>query len=291
MTLSELQAMISFLSDDDAEIVQFVTQDLVAKGYGVYDTLEDICWSGVLEDVVQDKLEVILKRITFIDIKPKIEILATNFEQNLLQILHLTAKITYPRNAIDNWQNTLNALTNSLARETNPTYGITRNVSEFNRIFYETCQFSVPEPNNQYLIPNFMINDVLSRKIGDSTLLSMIYYLLAHNLKWELSVEPIILPNMVLLAAKNATRISPRYTQADIAFYINPADRGNIHSRKEIVNFLETNEIAYTPDMLLPCTVEQLYYSYLDALAICCEKNNRPMCAQEIRELAAIFVL
>ncbi len=291
MTISELQAMISLLDDSDAEIVNIVTHDLVSKGYSMYDVLEEITWSGNLDSHTQEQLEMILQRIVFRQIKPQIEVLIMQgCEKHLLEILCLAAKITYPHHANNTCQKSLDELIKSLARDTNPTYGITRNISEFNRVFYDTYRFRTPQGNNQHLITNFMLNDVLASKIGNNTLLSLVYWLLANNLKWELCVEPVILPNTILLAAKNAQRSSPRYAQIDIAFYINPADKGNIHSRKEITNFLEDNNIGYTENMLQPDKIENLLHAYLIALSDCCLKNNRTICAKEMKELAALIV-
>lgn len=283
MTIGEIQAMVSFLNDDDAEIVDIVTKELSSKGFSMFDTLEKICWKNTIDPEIQEKLELILKKIVFKQICPQIEALIANgIEKNLLEIISLFSKITYPRYHLGESKEILEELCKNLQRETNPTFGITRNISEFNRIFYDTYQFRVAKEANKYHITNFMLKDVLAFHIGDSSILSIIYWLLADCLRNDYGIEPVILPNNILLAVKNAPVNSLRYKQLDVLFYINPADRGNIYKRKEITDLLDHNQVPYNNDMLEPRNINDLLRLYLKSLSIACHKNDRPACAEEI---------
>lgn len=286
MTLSELKAMISLLDDPDAEIARLVANDLEVRGYAMYDAIEEICWSGDLEEDAQNNLETVLLRITFRNIKPQIAELLNDCDHHVLQILYLVATLIYPRLAFDELQKSIASLRRNIALEVNPTYSTLRNISEFNRVLYDTYQFRLPEPSNQHAITNYMINDVLATHCSNPALLSLIYWHIAYNL--HLSVEPILLPNMVLLAGKSTLRSSPRYAQTDISFYINPADKGNAYARKEIITFLNDCNIGFDQNMLQPCTIRSLLHRYLLQVAEMFKHNEKRDIAKKMRQLALL---
>ena len=127
-------------------------------------------------------------------------------------------------------------------KELNPNLTPLEQVKILNHIIYDVNKFhgdtiAINNPDFYY------VNTLLETRIGNPLSLGMLYCIVAERL--NIPIYGINLPNHFILAFCKKTEGHPRLE--DVLFYINPFNKGNVLTKKDIRNYL--NELKISPEI------------------------------------------
>ena len=127
-------------------------------------------------------------------------------------------------------------------KEHNPNLTPLEQVKTLNHIIYNVNKFrgdivAINNPNYYY------VNTLLETRMGNPLSLGMLYCIVAKRL--NIPIYGVDLPNHFILAFCKKTERHPQLE--DVLFYINPFNKGNVLTRKDIRNYL--NELKISPEI------------------------------------------
>lgn len=133
-------------------------------------------------------------------------------------------------------------LIEQVEKELNPNLTPLEQVKILNHIIYDVNKFhgdtiAINNPDFYY------VNTLLETRIGNPLSLGMLYCIVAERL--NIPIYGINLPNHFILAFCKKTEEHPRLE--DVLFYINPFNKGNVLTKKDIRNYL--NELKISPEI------------------------------------------
>lgn len=243
LSLNEINALVSLLDDDDQEVFQLVSNQLGSLGVDGIPVLE-AAWEHIGEPIIQEKIEDIIQKIQFDNLKDLLNIWIKSGGENLLDGVILVAKFQYPELDESKIINQIDKIIQSVWIELNNGLTPLEEVRVINHVFFNLLAFHGDlehpfEPNNGY------INLVLDSKKGNSLILGIIYSLVAKQL--NIPIYGVNLPYHFILAYSPIDLAQNELGEIDIQekilFYINPLNKGLVFSRAEISSYLERSNI------------------------------------------------
>lgn len=244
MKEKELKALISLLDDPDSEIFSQVEQHLVTCGPEVIPLLEE-SWEASFDVLSQTRIENIIHRIQFDQIKHELQLWKISNSDDLLEGLLIVNRYQYP--ALD--EDVVHFQIAELRR--NAWYHLMYDMSPIekvkllNNILFR--EFGLSGNTTNYHDPqNSFIHKVLESKKGNPITLSCIYTIVAQKL--DIPIYGINLPKHFVAAyVDNEAENLP-------LFYINIFNRGQIMKQEDIFSFLKQLNLPPSDDYILPCS-------------------------------------
>jgi len=216
MTRNEINALINLLDDPNRDVFEAVTENLLNKGTGIIPELEK-AWENSDDPFHQDRLEEIIQKIQY---NHSINAFRLWIQSGYTDLLEGIEKIQK-----DVWIELNNNLT------------ALEKVRILNHIIFDIHKFS-KNPGDFYNPANSYINKVLEMKQGNPISLAIVYSVIAQRL--GLPIYGVNLPRNFILAYRDDYGPDSVYDEQaeDVLFYINPYNKGAVHSKKEIDYFL-----------------------------------------------------
>lgn len=249
-----LNALIALMDDPDEHIFQHVRDQLLAAGKEAIPLLEtswEVCDYGLL---FQSRIEALIHEIQFDWTKNQ---LANWYEQptkDLLEGAIIIAQYQYPNLDVRTVYESVEKIRKAVWLELNPHMTAFENVKILNKVFFE--QFGFTGNSKNYTSPlNSYINTVLENKKGNPLSLSIIYSVVAQQLK--LPIYGVNLPNHFILAYMDQHGVNQFISDANeygVLFYINTFSRGSMFQKDDIVQFLKGLNIATQASHFQPCS-------------------------------------
>ncbi|MBE8720190.1 transglutaminase-like domain-containing protein [Sphingobacterium pedocola] len=244
MKEKELKALISLLDDPDSEIFSQVEQHLVTCGPEVIPLLEE-SWEASFDVLSQTRIENIIHRIQFDQIKHELQLWKISNSDDLLEGLLIINRYQYP--ALD--EDVVHFQIAELRR--NAWYHLMYDMSPvekvklLNNVLFR--EFGLSGNTTNYHDPqNSFIHKVLESKKGNPITLSCIYAIVAQKL--DIPIYGINLPKHFVVAyIDNEAENVP-------LFYINIFNRGQIMKQEDIFSFLKQLNLPPSDDYILPCS-------------------------------------
>ena len=272
MNLGEVKALISLLDDEDTFVTSSVENKILSYGKEIIPYLED-AWGESFpggnsggDAYLQQRIENLIHKLQFEDVRKElsdwaeaeIELDPLKNPLNYYSLLNATllvAKYQYPDLDETKLKEQLNLIKKDVWLELNDELTALEKVKILNHIFFDVYEFK-GNTTNFHAPQNSYINNVLESKKGNPLLLSIIYSVIAQQLK--IPIYGVNLPEHFVLAymADPEMVINPRAVmtlyedenQKKILFYINPFSKGAVFSRKEIDVFLK--QLRLDPNVL-----------------------------------------
>lgn len=235
----ELNALISLLEDDDAEIANHVESKLLSLGTSIIPYLEKEWMDNSLVPYVRERIEDIIHELQFELLIEKL----THWKQgggvDLLEGMMYVANYQYPDLNIKYLTRKLEQYYYEAWKEFNGEFTPMQQVKILNDIFYNRLKFRA-NSKNFHSPSNSMLNVVMESKKGNPLSLCVIYLLLARRLK--IPVWGVNLPNLFVVC----------YKVDKPEFYVNVFSNGIIFTKEDIDNYigqlnLEQKDIYYQP--------------------------------------------
>lgn len=283
MDKTEIHALISLLDDPDEKVYHQIREKLLSLGIEVIPELES-AWENSFDTVLQQRIEGIIQRIQSESLVRAFKRWALPDEQDLLTGALLVARSQYPDLNEGLIRKHLDQIKQDIWLELNNNLTALEKVRVINHILFDVHNFS-GNTANFHAPQNSYINNVLETKKGNQVSLSVIYAVIAQDLR--IPIYGVNLPEHFVLACvdQNVKQI-PGMTDVDsVLFYINPFSRGSVVSKKEIEAFIRQQRLEAQPEFFAPCSNLTIIRRLLNNLMASYEKLGYPNKVDELRVL------
>ena len=254
-------AMLSLLDDNDQEVVSQVQNDLVKNGIALVPFLEEI-WSQKENEHFQSKIENIIHKIQFDEIKLELAKWTSEGGHDLLHGLILISKYQYPHLNAAEIIGKIEEIRITAWLDLNYSFSPTEKIQILNFVFFKKFGFKGNIKDFTHPLNSF-ISDVLDTKLGNPILLSSIYMIIANKL--EIPIYGVNLPQHFVLAYCNET-ITESGIEKEVLFYINAFSNGLVFSKDEISKFITLIDVEPKSEFFLPCSNTEIIIRVLNNL-------------------------
>jgi regulator of sirC expression with transglutaminase-like and TPR domain len=288
MDKQELNALISLLDDPDKDVFLQVRQKLLSIGEKVIPALETV-WEQSFDTGIQTKIEGIIHNIQFDLTARSLKEWSETPEQNLLTGALLIAKYQYADLNTEKIKRQIQQIRQDIWLELNDKLTALEQVKIINHILFEVHNFS-GNTQNYHAPQNSYINNVLESKKGNPLSLSLIYLIVAQDLK--IPIYGVNLPEHFVLCYKDVHQLMTVRTKRDeemiakgILFYINPFSRGAVFGKGQLDVYLKKMNMDIQPEHYQPCTNLEMIKRLLRNLVFSYKKLGYAEKQQEIQQL------
>lgn len=281
--VKEIESLIKLLDDPDFEISSHVEEKLLSYGNEIIGYLES-AWEQSLDSILQEKIENLLHKIQFQNVKTDLQLWHLGGSFDLLQGMLIINRFQYPD--LDELKiiNQIEEIKRNVWMQMLYEMSAIEKIKLINHVFYGTYGFSGnttnhQDPNNSYL------SHVLDTKRGNQISLAVIYSIIAQKL--DIPVYGVNLPQHFILAYVDSSQDND--FQNGILFYINAFNKGFIFGRRDVDSFLKQLNITPDKQFYEPCTNDEIIQRVLRNLISSYDKQSAPHKVSELEELLEIF--
>jgi len=286
MEKREILAMISLLDDNDTEVINTVTGNLLRQGTDVIPDLER-AWEGTPSEKLQTRLENLIQEIQFNSVKIDLDRWVKTGAEYVLEGAFYIARFQFPDISINKMNEQIESIQKDVWLEINNNLTALEKVKILNYIIFDLHKFS--RNNADFYSPqNSYLNQVFETKKGNPISLSIIYLSVAYKL--GLPIYGVNLPKNFILAYKDEFRQNDSLDESeDILFYINPYNKGAVLGRREIDYFITQQQIKTHPSFYIPCSNIDIIVRLINNLILSFEKLGYAQKIARMKELLAVI--
>lgn len=290
MNEKEVVSLIKLLDDPDAEIAYHVEEKLLSYGNEVIGHLEN-AWSQSIDSILQERIENLVHKIQFRNVKKELELWYIGGSYDLLQGILIINKYQYPDLDEQKIINHIEDLKRDIWMQMLYDMSPVEKVKLINHVLYGTYGFSGNTANHQDP-QNSYLSQVLESKKGNQILLAVIYSIIAQKL--DIPIYGVNLPQHFILAyveeiQADSITVSGEEYQDRILFYINAFNKGFIFGRKDVDAFLVQLSLKPKEHFYEPCTNVDIVQRVLRNLISSYEKLSALEKVTELEELLRLF--
>lgn len=279
-----MHALISLLDDPDEKVFQQIKQKLLSMGFEVIPELES-AWENSFDTILQQRIEGIIHKIQSNVLVRSFKEWSLPENQDLLTGALLVARSQYPDINETQVRKHIEQIKQDIWLELNNNLTALEKVRVINHILFDVHNFS-GNTSNFHAPQNSYINTVLETKKGNQVSLSIIYAVIAQDLK--IPIYGVNLPEHFILAYVDqiaGIQAQMNTDQDMVLFYINPFSRGSVVSKKEIEAFVRQQRLEAKPEFFTPCSNLSIIRRLLNNLMASYEKLGYPNKVDELRVL------
>lgn len=240
-TTSTLESLMFLTNETDEHLYINIANAILSYGAKALLPLKDKL-KETSDASHKERLESLIYDIERQDVISKLNVWREKREHDLMEPYFLLSRSRFP-DADWSWFGfQIVMLIEQAEKELNNNLTPLEQVKILNHIIYDVNKFrgEIIANNN----PDFYyVNTLLETHIGNPLSLGMLYCIVAERL--NIPIYGIDLPNHFILAFCRKTERHPRLE--DVLFYINPFNKGNVLTRKDIRNYL--NELKISPEI------------------------------------------
>ena len=286
MDKREILAMISLLDDNDTEVINTVTGNLLQQGAEVIPELER-AWEGTPSEKLQSRLENLIQEIQFNGVKNDLNRWVKTGAEYVLEGAFYVARFQFPDISMDKINEQIESIRKDVWLEINGNLTALEKVKILNYIIFDLHKFS--RNNADFYSPqNSYINQVFETRKGNPISLSIIYLAVAWKL--GLPIYGVNLPKNFILAYKDEYRQHDSADESeDILFYINPYNKGAVLGRREIDYFITQQQIKPHPSFFIPCSNIHIIVRLINNLILSFEKLGYAQKITRMKELLRVI--
>jgi len=286
----EFKALITLLDDNDNEVYSHVSDKLFSLGVEGIPLLES-AWETSENQVIQTRLEDLINKIQFSNVKDRLIKWIDKGGEDLLEGALLVSKFQYPD--LDEFKVTqkVESISKNVWIELNPALSPLEEAHVINHVFFQLHGF-FGHQTAQLDADLGYLNNLLDSKKGNSLSLSILYLILAQ--KNDLPIYGVNLPYHFIMAYSRKhlsdEELAANDQEKSVMFYINPLNKGIAFSRSEITHYLEQMKVKTHSKFFSPCNnleiIKTLIYNQLS----CYDQNGNADKAHQLKELFDLFV-
>ena len=286
----EFKALITLLDDNDNEVYSHVSDKLFSLGVEGIPLLES-AWETSENQVIQTRLEDLINKIQFSNVKDRLIKWIDKGGEDLLEGALLVSKFQYPD--LDEFKVTqkVESISKNVWIELNPALSPLEEAHVINHVFFQLHGF-FGHQTAQLDADLGYLNNLLDSKKGNSLSLSILYLILAQ--KNDLPIYGVNLPYHFIMAYSRKhlsdEELAANDQEKSVMFYINPLNKGIAFSRSEITHYLEQMKVKTHSKFFSPCNnleiIKTLIYNQLS----CYDQNDNADKAHQLKELFDLFV-
>lgn len=288
MDSTQLNALISLLDDPDESVFHQIREKLLSLGSTAVPALES-AWENSFDPLLQQRIENIIHSIQLDYTRNSLRTWALPGQQDLLEGALIVARTQYPDLDEDRIRRHIEQIKQDIWLELNNNLTALEKVRVINHILFDVHNFS-GNTSNIHAPQNSYINNVLETKKGNPLSLSIIYAVIAQDLR--IPVYGVNLPEHFILAYVDAGTEQPMTFTDDsdrVLFYINPFSRGWVVSRKEIDAYLKQQNLDPKSEYYAPCSNLSIIRSLITKLIISYERLGYPNKTEELKRMLDVL--
>ncbi len=252
MDKHKIESLISLVDDQDNDVYNLVYKQIMGLGQDVLPLLNEASDQSDNE-LMTNRLKNLITQLTLIKAREDIREWKNNNSRNLYQGLSILANFQYPKLDIEKITQSINKIRQELWLEVNDNMTALEKTRILNNLFFDIHMYR--GASKDYFAPeNSFLNDVVIRKKGNPITLSAIYSIVAQSV--NIPIYGVNMPNHFIVAYTDRLYTQPLSDIKinDILFYVNPFNRGEIYSLKEMRHFLTSMKVVPRDNYLLPCS-------------------------------------
>ena len=274
----EIRAIISLLDDPDTEIFNQIEKHLITCGPEVIPLLEEN-WESSFDPLSQSRIENIIHKIQFDQIKNDLQFWDLKNSDDLLEGLLIVNRYQYPNLDEGNVMLIISELKRNVWFQLMYDMSPIEKVKLLNNVLFR--EFGLSGNTTNYHDPqNSFIHKVLETKKGNPISLSCIYSIVAQQL--DIPIYGINLPKHFIIGYMDNIDQLP-------LFYINAFNRGQIMHQNDIYSFLKQLNLPASEEYTMPCTNKAIIKRVLRNLITAYENIGNPQKKEEIDILLKIL--
>ena len=286
MEQKKIDALIALLGDNDSEVLDVVTDNLLKQGISIVPHLEK-AWETTIDMKLQERLENVIHNIQFETTKSNLQSWKENGAKYVMEGACYLAQFQFPEINFLKLDEEIEKIKDDIWLEINTNLTALEKVKMINYVIFDLHKYT-RNTHNFYSPQNSFINQVIETKKGSPISLSIIYLAVAYKL--NLPIYGVNLPKNFILAYKNELRhYNSEDETDDILFYINPYNKGAVLGKKEIEYFIQQQKLTANKSFYLPCSNKDIIKRLINNLILSYEKLGFNDKIDRLKELLKIF--
>lgn len=282
----ELEALMSLLDEPSEDIFQAIGERIFAYGTVAIPVLEHT-WENTFDSIIQHRIEVIIHRIQFNELKKEMRQWSEYGHHDLMQGALLVAKFQYPALDEETVIKKIGQFSQDIWLELNQNLTGLEKVKVINHILFDTHKLA-GNLTGSNSAENFYINNLLDSKKGSPLILGIVYISIAQGLK--IPIYGVDLPRHFVLAYTDDILVLPGdHPGGEVIFYINPFNRGAVFTRNEIDLFIRQLKLEKKDSYFTPCNNKTIIRRMINELIHVFDQNGNPEKRDEMTELLGMI--
>lgn len=278
----EINALVMLLDDPDPEVYEHVQQRLLEYGSEVVEFLENT-WERSLDTLLQERIEQIVHRIQFNNVKEDLNLWYHSGAFDLLQGVLVINRYQYPDLDEQKIINQIEEIKREIWLGLQHEMSSVEKVKLINHVFYNIYGFN-GNTKNHHDPQNSYLSQVLESKKGNQISLAVIYSTLAQKL--DIPVYGVNLPQHFILGYIDESRREE--SEFGVLFYINAFNKGAIFGKHDVDQFLRQLNLTPQPGFYAPCSNIEIIRRILRNLISAYENLGAKEKVAELRQLQDI---
>ncbi|TXC81974.1 transglutaminase-like domain-containing protein [Luteibaculum oceani] len=275
--MKRLNALIQLLDDPDQQIADQVTQEIIAIGDKAIPQLEKFWEENSFEPNFRDRVEDLVHTIQFNGVVDGLKNWISD-DSDLLEGAFWISKYLYPDLELKDLKSSIKAIADLAAVNITEDMTSRHLIGAINEVLYDKLGYR-SNKKHFHAPQNNMISEVINSRKGNPLLLSVMYILVATELK--VPVCGVNLPNHFVTGYLSS--------EGKILFYINPFNKGSLLTRQDLVIFLKEMKIPMSDQFLDPCSNKDMVKRMVVNLIYSYTKLGHDEKVEELRVLETLF--
>jgi regulator of sirC expression with transglutaminase-like and TPR domain len=280
---AEIDALVKLLDDPDREVYEHVEERLLQYGSEVIVHLEDV-WEQSLDTTLQERIENIVHKIQFNNVKEDLNLWYQSGAFDLLQGALVINRYQYPDLDEQKIINQIEEIKREIWLGLQYEMSSIEKIKLINHVFYTMYGFAGntknhTDPQNSY------ISQVMESKKGNQISLAIIYSTLAQKL--DIPVYGVNLPQHFILGYIDESKREEQ--EFGVLFYINAFNKGAIFGKHDVDQFLRQLNLEPQPGFYAPCSNVEIIRRIIRNLITAYENMAAVEKVNELKELQEIL--
>lgn len=287
--LKSLQALISLMDDPDEQVYAHIRDQLLQIGPEAVKLLESSWEEKDYGLLFQARIETLIHEIQFEECKRQLHDWYHSSSKDLLKGSIIIAKYQYP--GLDEKQiyDFIERVRRDCWLELNQNMTAFESIRIINKVLFEQYKFSGNSKN--YTSPlNSYINTVIETKKGNPLSLSILYSVIAQELK--LPIYGVNLPNHFILAYMDSNGVNQFISNGNeygVLFYINAFSKGSLLQKDDITQFLNSIQVSPQATHYQPCSNSEIIRRMLTNLITSFQQVGNSEKVNELMDLRSLL--
>ncbi|TKC07553.1 transglutaminase-like domain-containing protein [Pedobacter frigoris] len=282
--VKEISALVKLLDDPDQEIYQHVEGRLLEYGSEVIDYLEN-AWEQSLDTLLQQRIENIVHKIQFTNVKEDLNLWYQSGAFDLLQGALVVNRYQYPDLDEEKIILQIEEIKREIWLGLQYEMSSIEKIKLINHVFYNIYGFS-GNTKNHHDPQNSYINQVMESKKGNQISLAIIYATLAQKL--DIPVYGVNLPQHFILGYIDESKREEH--EFGVLFYINAFNKGAIFGKHDVDQFLRQLNLDPMPGFYAPCSNVEIIRRVIRNLISAYENLGSKEKVDELKQLQDILI-
>lgn len=281
--IKEISALVKLLDDPDQEVFHHVEERLLGYGNEVIDYLEN-AWEQSLDSLLQQRIENIVHKIQFGNVKEDLNLWYQSGAFDLLQGALVINRYQYPDLDEEKIILQIEEIKREIWLGLQYEMSSIEKIKLINHVFYNIYGFS-GNTKNHHDPQNSYINQVIESKKGNQISLAILYATLAQKL--DIPVYGVNLPQHFILGYIDESKREEQ--EFGVLFYINAFNKGAIFGKHDVDQFLRQLNLDPLPGFYTPCSNVEIIRRVIRNLISAYENLGSTEKVEELKELQEIL--